>query len=97
MPWTITVGPPIVEGEDVGDLRGAARTTSSVKIACSISVAPRPPYSFGHDKTGEPRLVELALPGAAELEPRLVARGLAARVVGGDPVADLVAEFRLLR
>ena len=26
-----------------------ARAISSLKSACSISVAPRPPYSFGHE------------------------------------------------
>jgi hypothetical protein len=27
-----------------------ARAISSPKSACSTSVAPRPPYSFGHEK-----------------------------------------------
>src|SRR3954468_13579691 len=31
-----------------------ARASSSLKIACSISVAPRPPYSFGHDRPAQP-------------------------------------------
>src|SRR5947209_16505711 len=30
------------------------RAISSLKIACSISVAPRPPYSFGHDRPVQP-------------------------------------------
>ncbi len=35
--------------------RGAlARTISSKKIACSIRVAPRPPYSFGHEMPAQP-------------------------------------------
>ena len=31
-----------------------ALTISSLKIACSTSVAPRPPYSFGHDTPAHP-------------------------------------------
>ena len=35
--------------------RGAfARASSSPKIDCSISVAPRPPYSFGHETPAQP-------------------------------------------
>src|SRR3954469_4283073 len=30
------------------------RASSSLKIACSISVAPRPPYSFGHERPVQP-------------------------------------------
>jgi len=31
-----------------------ARASSSLKMACSISVAPRPPYSFGHERPVQP-------------------------------------------
>src|SRR6185312_12054469 len=51
-------------------------------------------------RPGEPRvavLVELLLPGAAELEGLLVAGGLPAGIVASEPLAQLVAEGLLLR
>ena len=78
--------------------RGAlARAISSLKIACSISVAPRPPYSFGHETPAQPAVVQLALPVAAELELRLVvAVGRRAGMVVLEPGAHLVAEGLLV-
>jgi hypothetical protein len=52
-----------------------------LKIACSTSVAPRPPYSLGHETPAHP-----------ELEGRLVPGGLPPGVVVGQPGAQLVAE-----
>ena len=31
-----------------------ARAASSLKMTCSVSVAPRPPYSLGHDSPAQP-------------------------------------------
>ena len=49
VPWAITTGPPITRPSTLAVIGARARTSSSLKIACSISVAPRPPYSSGHD------------------------------------------------
>ena len=74
-----------------------ARTISSLKIACSISVAPRPPYSFGHETPAQAGVVQLALPVAPELECASSPAGSRPGIVGGQPLAQLVAEGLLGR
>src|SRR3954454_15733539 len=49
VPCVITTAPPITSPRTFAGAGALARASSSLKIACSISVAPRPPYSFGHD------------------------------------------------
>src|SRR3954447_15667728 len=50
----MTTGPPIARPITFAVRGASARTISSKKIACSISVAPRPPYSFGHEIPAHP-------------------------------------------
>src|SRR3954451_5555338 len=50
VPCAITTGPPITSPSTLATPGAFWRAISSLKIACSISVAPRPPYSFGHDR-----------------------------------------------
>src|SRR3954465_13692890 len=50
VPWWITTGPPIARPSTFALAGAFARAISSLKIAFSISVAPRPPYSFGQDR-----------------------------------------------
>ena len=86
------------EAEHVRRRAGAlARTISSLKIACSISVAPRPPYSLGHETPGPaaPRAASSATRGGSR-SLLLVALRLLARVVLLEPRAQLVAEGFLL-
>src|SRR3954454_3548100 len=54
LPWAITTGPPITRPSTFAGEGAFARTISSPKIACSMSVAPRPPYSLGHDSPAQP-------------------------------------------
>src|SRR5215218_6380973 len=55
----MTTGPPIVSPSTLA-IRGArARAISSKKIACSISVAPAPPYSVGQVSPAQPRSLSL--------------------------------------
>ena len=49
VPWAITTGPPITSPSTFAVIGARERTISSLNSACSISVAPRPPYSSGHD------------------------------------------------
>jgi hypothetical protein len=56
---------------------------------------PAPAVRLGPGHAGPPGLVQLALPVAAKLERGLVAGGLAAGVVGLEPVAQLVPELLL--
>ena len=50
VPWWITTGPPMTMPSTFTGWGARARAISSPKSACSTSVAPRPPYSFGHEK-----------------------------------------------
>src|SRR3954467_768356 len=50
----MTTGPPITRPSPFAGDGAPMRAISSLKIACSISVAPRPPYSFGHDRPVQP-------------------------------------------
>ena len=62
-------------------------------MACSIGVAPRPPYSFGQDTPAQPPSCSFRLPLEAEGECLLlVALRLLARMVRLQPRAQLVAE-----
>ena len=54
VPWAITTGPPITRPRTFAGRGALARASSSPKIDCSISVAPRPPYSFGHETPAQP-------------------------------------------
>src|SRR4029453_18290806 len=56
----MTTGPPITSPSTFAGAGTLPRTISSEKIACSISVAPRPPYSFGHDRPAHPPLCSCA-------------------------------------
>src|ERR1700749_3178688 len=49
VPWAITTRPPIPRPSTWAAGGVLARAPPSLNSACSISVAPRPPYSFGHD------------------------------------------------
>ena len=49
-PWAITTGPPITMPRMLAGEGALARAISSPRRACSTSVAPRPPYSVGHEK-----------------------------------------------
>ena len=59
MPCAITVGPPIVSPSTLAICGARARANSSKKIACSICVAPAPPYSVGHVSPAQPRSLSL--------------------------------------
>ncbi len=59
VPWAITVGPPIVSPSTLAICGARARAISSKKIACSIWVAPAPPYSLGHVSPAQPRSLSL--------------------------------------
>src|SRR5919107_2421514 len=50
VPWVITTGPPMTRPSTLAGDGARTRAISSPKIACSTSVAPRPPYSFGQEK-----------------------------------------------
>ena len=50
LPWWITTGPPITMPRMLAGEGALARAISSPKMACSIIVAPRPPYSVGQEK-----------------------------------------------
>ena len=54
VPWAITTGPPITRPSTFAGRGAFARASSSPKIDCSIRVAPRPPYSFGHEIPAQP-------------------------------------------
>src|SRR2546423_1512319 len=54
MPDVSTTGRPITRPSTFAGEGAPARAISSLNIACSISVAPRPPYSFGHDRPVQP-------------------------------------------
>src|SRR5215203_6395322 len=49
LPWAMTTGPPITRPSTLAGEGALERAISSLKIACSISAAPRPPYSLGHE------------------------------------------------
>src|SRR5215203_7461345 len=55
VPCAITVGPPIVSPSTFAICGARARANSSNRIACSIWVAPDPPYSVGHVSPAQPR------------------------------------------
>src|SRR5829696_8969274 len=50
----MTVGPPIASPSTLAGEGASARTISSEKIACSMRLAPRPPYSSGQDTPAQP-------------------------------------------
>src|SRR5436190_9062469 len=54
LPWAITTGPPITSPSTFAGEGALERAISSLKMACSISDAPRPPYSFGHEMPAHP-------------------------------------------
>src|SRR5436190_21025740 len=54
VPWAITTGPPITNPSTLAGDGAFARDISSEKIDCSISVAPRPPNSFGQEIPAHP-------------------------------------------
>src|ERR671919_121527 len=54
VPCAITTGPPIARPSTFAGDGVSARVASMTKIACSIRVAPRPPYSFGHEIPAQP-------------------------------------------
>src|SRR3954466_264002 len=49
LPSAITTGPPMTRPTTLAGAGALVRAISSEKIACSSSVAPRPPYSLGHE------------------------------------------------
>src|SRR3954452_12817483 len=53
-PCVITTGPPMTRPSTFAGCGAPRRASSSLKIACSISVAPRPPYSLGHERPVQP-------------------------------------------
>ena len=59
VPWAITVGPPIVSPSTLAICGARERAISSKKIACSICVAPAPPYSDGQVRPAQPRSLSL--------------------------------------
>src|SRR5918996_1607337 len=54
VPCAITTGPPMTRPSTFAGRGAFARASSWPKIDCSISVAPRPPYSFGHETPAQP-------------------------------------------
>src|SRR4051794_29814088 len=50
----MTTGPPIASPSTLAGLGASSRAASPTKIACSIIVAPRPPYSFGQEIPAQP-------------------------------------------
>src|SRR5215208_4379670 len=76
VPWAMTTGPPITSPSTFAGRGALARASSSPNIDCSIRVAPRPPYSFGHEIPAQPAACMRRGPG----------------VIGLDPFPDLVAE-----
>src|SRR6187549_4042692 len=50
----MTTGPPIARPSTLAGLGASRREASLTKIACSIIVAPRPPYSFGQEIPAQP-------------------------------------------
>src|SRR5437868_2471457 len=50
----MTTGPPIARPRTLAGLGASWRLASAAKIACSIIVAPRPPYSFGQEIPAQP-------------------------------------------
>src|SRR3954447_10001657 len=59
VPWAMTVGPPIVSPSTLAICGARARANSSKRIACSICVAPLPPYSVGQVSPAQPRSLSL--------------------------------------
>ena len=49
LPWVITTGPPMTMPSTLAGEGALARAISSPNRACSIMVAPRPPYSLGQE------------------------------------------------
>ncbi len=54
VPCAMTTGPPITRPSTLAGRGALARASSSPKMDCSISVAPRPPYSLGHETPAQP-------------------------------------------
>src|SRR4051794_25698193 len=50
----MTTGPPMARPSRLAGLGASGRAASPTKIACSIIVAPRPPYSFGQEMPAQP-------------------------------------------
>ena len=55
----MTVGPPIVRPSTLAICGARERANSSNRIACSIWVAPAPPYSVGQVRPAQPRSLSL--------------------------------------
>src|SRR6202012_1418345 len=55
----MTTGPPIASPSTLAGLGASWAAASPVKIACSIIVAPRPPYSFGQEIPAQPAACSL--------------------------------------
>ncbi len=49
VPWVMITGPPMTSPRMLAGGGALARTISSLKMACSMSVAPRPPCSRGQE------------------------------------------------
>src|SRR5215208_1230911 len=54
VPCVMTTGPPMTRPRTLAGDGAPMRAISSLKIACSMSVTPRPPYSLGHDRPVQP-------------------------------------------
>src|SRR3954469_4975920 len=54
LPWAITTGPPMTKPRTFAGSGTRWRASSSLKIDCSISVAPLPPYSSGQERPAHP-------------------------------------------
>ena len=79
-------------------MRGAfASTISSKKIACSISVAPRPPYSFGQFTAAQPPSCSFACQSRANWKPSSSPDGPSPGWFAFEPLAQLVAKGLLAR
>ena len=97
VPWAITVGPPIVSPSTLAICGARERAISSKKIACSICVAPAPPYSVGQVRPAQPRSLSLRCHSRRKAKDVLVAVRLAPGMVLRDPGAQRVAELLLGR
>ena len=74
-----------------------ARTTSSLKIACSTSVAPRPPYSLGHETPAQPASFSLRCQALRNSNAASSPAGSRPGLLASQPAAQLVAEGLLGR
>ena len=97
VPCAMTVGPPIVSPSTLAICGARARAISSKKIACSICVAPAPPYSVGHVRPAQPRSLSLRCQSRRNSKDASSPSGSRARMVLRDPRPQRVAELLLRR